>query len=156
MRVCSPTLIDVGGIINYGFSNDVLLLVRGGGSIEDLWSFNEEVLARAIRDCGIPVISGSATNPKLTEQGFKVQFRVVARDDQQGPAVANYIAGTKKPKLVAVIDDATAYGEGLANDHTDGHVDNLARFVGSGRVALPEPAADDEPKVVSLDQFRKK
>ena len=33
---------------------------------------------------GIPVISGSSTNPKLTEQGFKVQFRVVARDDQQG------------------------------------------------------------------------
>ena len=39
---------------------------------------------------GIPVISGSATNPKLTEQGFKVTFRTVGRDDQQGPAVANY------------------------------------------------------------------
>jgi branched-chain amino acid transport system substrate-binding protein len=65
---------------------------------------------------GIPVISGSATNPKLTEQGFKVQFRVVARDDQQGPAVANYLAANNKPKLVAVIDDATAYGEGLANE----------------------------------------
>ncbi len=65
---------------------------------------------------GIPVISGSATNPKLTEQGFKTQFRVVGRDDQQGPAIANYLAGEKKPKLVAVIDDATAYGEGLANE----------------------------------------
>lgn len=65
---------------------------------------------------GIPVISGSATNPKLTEQGFKQQFRVVARDDQQGPAIASYLAGEKKPKLVAVIDDATAYGEGIANE----------------------------------------
>ena len=65
---------------------------------------------------GIPVISGSATNPKLTEQGIKVQFRVVARDDQQGPAVANFLAANNKPKLVAVIDDATAYGEGLANE----------------------------------------
>ena len=65
---------------------------------------------------GIPVISGSATNPQLTEQGFKVQFRVVARDDQQGPAVANYLAANRKPKVVAVIDDATAYGEGLANE----------------------------------------
>ncbi len=65
---------------------------------------------------GVPVISGSATNPKLTEQGFKVQFRVVGRDDQQGPAIASYLAATRKPKLVAVIDDATAYGEGIANE----------------------------------------
>jgi branched-chain amino acid transport system substrate-binding protein len=65
---------------------------------------------------GIPVISGSATNPKLTEQGFKTQFRVVGRDDQQGPAVAQYLADNNKPKTVAVIDDATAYGEGIANE----------------------------------------
>ncbi len=65
---------------------------------------------------GIPVISGSATNPKLTEQGFKTQFRVVGRDDQQGPAIASYLATNNKPKRVAVIDDATAYGEGIANE----------------------------------------
>jgi len=65
---------------------------------------------------GIPVISGSATNPKLTEQGFKTQFRVVGRDDQQGPAIASYLATNNKPKVVAVIDDATAYGEGIANE----------------------------------------
>jgi branched-chain amino acid transport system substrate-binding protein len=65
---------------------------------------------------GIPVISGSATNPKLTEQGFKTQFRVVGRDDQQGPAIAQFLADNNKPKTVAVIDDATAYGEGIANE----------------------------------------
>ena len=65
---------------------------------------------------GIPVISGSSTNPKLTEAGYKTQFRVVGRDDQQGPAVASYLAANNKPKLVAVIDDATAYGEGIANE----------------------------------------
>jgi branched-chain amino acid transport system substrate-binding protein len=65
---------------------------------------------------GIPVISGSATNPKLTEQGFKTQFRVVGRDDQQGPAIASYLAANNKPKIVAVVDDATAYGEGIANE----------------------------------------
>ena len=64
----------------------------------------------------IPMITGSATNPKLTEQGFKNVFRVVGRDDQQGPAIASYLASTAKPKLAAVIDDATAYGEGLANE----------------------------------------
>jgi branched-chain amino acid transport system substrate-binding protein len=65
---------------------------------------------------GIPMISGSATNPALTEQGFKTVFRVVGRDDQQGPAVANFLIGSAKPKVAAVIDDATAYGEGLANE----------------------------------------
>ena len=64
----------------------------------------------------LPMISGSATNPALTEQGFKGVFRTVGRDDQQGPAVANYLAANNKPKTVAVIDDATAYGEGLANE----------------------------------------
>src|SRR5512141_2351290 len=65
---------------------------------------------------GVPMISGSATNPKLTEQGFKTIFRTVGRDDQQGPAIAAYIANELKLKKVAIADDATAYGEGLANE----------------------------------------
>ncbi len=64
---------------------------------------------------GIPMISGSATNPQLTEQGFNNVFRVVGRDDQQGPAVAQYLEAMKVKK-VAIADDATAYGEGLANE----------------------------------------
>jgi branched-chain amino acid transport system substrate-binding protein len=65
---------------------------------------------------GIPVISGSATNPTLTERGLKTVFRTVGRDDQQGPAIAAYIANELKAKKVALIDDKTAYGEGLANE----------------------------------------
>jgi branched-chain amino acid transport system substrate-binding protein len=65
---------------------------------------------------GIPVISGSATNPTLTERGLKTVFRTVGRDDQQGPAIAQYIAGQLKAKKVAIADDKTAYGEGLANE----------------------------------------
>src|SRR4030095_12026192 len=49
-------------------------------------------------------------------QGFKVVFRTVGRDDQQGPAVASYVANDLKAKKVAIADDATAYGEGLANE----------------------------------------
>lgn len=65
---------------------------------------------------GIPMISGSATNPDVTERGLKTVFRTVARDDQQGPAIAAFIAGELKAKKVAIIDDKTAYGEGLANE----------------------------------------
>ncbi len=64
----------------------------------------------------IPMITGSATNPELTERGLKGVFRVVGRDDQQGPAVANYLVANAKPKVVAIVDDATAYGKGLANE----------------------------------------
>jgi branched-chain amino acid transport system substrate-binding protein len=65
---------------------------------------------------GIPVISGSATNPELTERGLKGVFRTVGRDDQQGPAIAAYIAGEMKGRTVAIVDDKTAYGEGLAGE----------------------------------------
>jgi branched-chain amino acid transport system substrate-binding protein len=65
---------------------------------------------------GVPMISGSATNPTLTERGLKTVFRTVGRDDQQGPAIAAYIANELKGKKVALIDDKTAYGEGLANE----------------------------------------
>jgi branched-chain amino acid transport system substrate-binding protein len=63
---------------------------------------------------GIPVISGSATNPQLTERGLRGVFRTVGRDDQQGPAIAAYIAGELHGRKVAIVDDKTAYGEGLA------------------------------------------
>ena len=52
---------------------------------------------------GIPMISGSATNPKLTEQGFKTIFRTVGRDDQQGPAVAQYVNSLKVKKVAIAL-----------------------------------------------------
>ena len=66
-------------------------------------------------DGGIPQISPSSTNPKYTQQGFKTTFRVVAHDDQQGPTIGRYAVETLKAKKVAIIDDSTAYGQGLAD-----------------------------------------
>ncbi|MGN6666428.1 MAG: branched-chain amino acid ABC transporter substrate-binding protein [Trinickia sp.] len=67
-------------------------------------------------DAGIVQISPSATNPAYTQQGFKTAFRIVATDAQQGPALANYASKDLKLKKVAIVDDATAYGQGLANE----------------------------------------
>jgi len=66
-------------------------------------------------DANVTQISPSATNPKYTEQGFKTAFRVVANDNQQGAVLANYAAETLKAKTIAIIDDRTAYGQGLAD-----------------------------------------
>jgi branched-chain amino acid transport system substrate-binding protein len=66
-------------------------------------------------DAGIPQISPGSTNPKYTQQGFKTTFRVVTHDDQQGPTIARYATEKLKAKSVAVIDDSTAYGQGLAD-----------------------------------------
>ena len=67
-------------------------------------------------DAGIVQISPTATNPVYTQQGFKTTYRVVATDAQQGPALANYAFKDLKIKSVAIVDDSTAYGQGLANE----------------------------------------
>lgn len=72
--------------------------------------------SKIYNDAGITQISPSSTNPQFTLQGFKVTYRVVATDAQQGPALASYTNKVLKAKKVAIIDDATAYGKGLADE----------------------------------------
>ncbi|WP_025917251.1 branched-chain amino acid ABC transporter substrate-binding protein [Herminiimonas sp. CN] len=67
-------------------------------------------------DAGIPQISPSSTNPKYTMQGFKTAFRVVANDAQLGGTLGRYAVKMLKAKNVAVIDDRTAYGQGVAEE----------------------------------------
>jgi branched-chain amino acid transport system substrate-binding protein len=71
--------------------------------------------ARIYHDCGIAHITGSASNPELTKPGWSTTYRVIANDNALGAALANYAADTLHLKKVAVIDDRTAYGQGLAN-----------------------------------------
>jgi branched-chain amino acid transport system substrate-binding protein len=79
---------------------------------------------------GIPQISPSATNPKYTRQGYKAVFRVVADDVHLGGTLGKYAVETLKAKKVAVIDDRTAYGQGVADEFEKGAKAAGAEVVG--------------------------
>ena len=74
--------------------------------------------SKVYSDAGIPQISPSATNPKFTRQGYKTTFRVVADDVHLGGTLGRYAVKELKGKNIAVIDDRTAYGQGVAEEFT--------------------------------------
>ena len=71
-------------------------------------------------DAGIPQISPSATNSKFTRQGYKTTFRVIADDAQLGSALGEYAVKKLNGKNIAVIDDRTDYGQGVAAEFEKG------------------------------------
>ncbi|WP_317202121.1 branched-chain amino acid ABC transporter substrate-binding protein [Janthinobacterium sp.] len=71
--------------------------------------------SRAYNDAGV-IIATVASNPKITQQGYKNLFRVNASDTQLGSKMALYAAKELKFKTVAVIDDRTAFGQGVAEE----------------------------------------
>jgi branched-chain amino acid transport system substrate-binding protein len=67
-------------------------------------------------EAGIVQISPSSTNPEYTKQGYKTAYRMVGTDAQQGPVLAKFALETLKGKSIAIVDDATQYGKGLADE----------------------------------------
>jgi branched-chain amino acid transport system substrate-binding protein len=74
--------------------------------------------AKVYTQCGLPMISPSATNPELTTLGYKNVYRLLANDNELGAGLAKYASATLKLKKVAIIDDRTAYGKGVADVFT--------------------------------------
>jgi branched-chain amino acid transport system substrate-binding protein len=70
--------------------------------------------SRLYNDAKIVEISPGSTNPQYTEQGFPYAFRVCGRDDQQGAIIATFLHDQLKLNKIAILDDKTTYGEGLA------------------------------------------
>ncbi|NMG45472.1 ABC transporter substrate-binding protein [Aromatoleum toluvorans] len=92
--------------------------------------------SRIYNQAGVPMISPSATNPTLTRQGYKAVFRTIANDVQQGSVLGKFIVGSLAAKTVAIIDDRTAYGQGLA-DETE-----KAVKAGGGKIVAREFTTD--------------
>ncbi len=109
--VVAPTLVQGEGAaeqvaaaldaLNAHGQADVVIVARGGGSLEELWAFNEEVVARAIARSAIPVVTGVGHETDFTIADF----------------VADYRASTPTAAASAVVPDASAWREALAETH---------------------------------------
>ena len=103
-----------------------LVDARVHGVIGHLNSGTTIPASRIYHDAGIPQISASATNPKYTHQGYNTTFRLVANDGQLAGTLGRYAIDTLKARNIAVIDDRTTYGQGVASE-----------FIRGARAALP-------------------
>lgn len=95
-------------------------------------------------DEGIVQITPASTNPQLTENGRKNVFRVCGRDDQQGQTAAKYTLENFKGKNVAIIDDKSAYGKGLADEY------RKAFNAGGGKEVLVESISQGDKDFSAL------
>lgn len=93
-----------------------LVDAKVNGVIGHLNSGTSIPASRIYSDNGIAQISPSATAVAYTAQGFKTAFRVMANDGQQGKVLGEYAAKTLSARKIAVVDDRTAYGQGLADE----------------------------------------
>ena len=93
-----------------------LVDAKVSGIIGHLNSGTSIPASKIYSDNGIPQISPSATAVSYTRNGFKTTFRVMANDAQQGKALGGFATKALGARKIAVIDDRTAYGQGLAQE----------------------------------------
>jgi branched-chain amino acid transport system substrate-binding protein len=107
-----------------------LVDAKVNGVIGHLNSGTTVPASRIYNDAGIPQISPSATIPTYTKQGFKGAFRVVANDNKLGGTLGRYAVSKLGAKNIAVIDDRSAYGQGVADEFVKGAKGPGVKIVG--------------------------
>ena len=124
---------------------DVILLVRGGGSIEDLWAFNDEELARAIVSCPVPVISGVGHETDFTIADFCADLRAPT------PTAAAELCAVSQADLVQQVMGLQTLMQDLAHRQIDKRSQglDLAQF----RIGRPSQAISQQVlRVTRLEQ----
>ncbi len=110
--------------------HDVVLIVRGGGSLEDLWAFNEEIVARAIAACEIPTISGIGHETDFTIADFVVDLRAPT------PSAAAEIVVRAKDEISNQIDHAVRRVRNIVESRVRNYRHELRHLMSSDRLGL--------------------
>jgi branched-chain amino acid transport system substrate-binding protein len=85
------------------------------GVVGPAFSGESDTAGPIFAEGGLPTITASATNPALADNGWETFHRILGNDASQGPAASTYIGDVLKAQKVFVVDDASAYGKGLAD-----------------------------------------
>ncbi|MBL8449155.1 MAG: exodeoxyribonuclease VII large subunit [Dechloromonas sp.] len=110
--------------------HDLVLLCRGGGSIEDLWAFNEEAVARAIRACPVPVVAGIGHETDFTIADFAADLRAPT------PTAAAELAAPDRAALLARVDSLAK----LLQRRTERHLAQANQSLDRLAIRLLHPA----------------
>jgi len=122
---------------------DVLILARGGGSMEDLWSFNEEELAREIFSCTTPIISSIGHETDTTIADFVADVRAPT------PSAAAVIA---TPDRLAIINQATKLRKQL-QDSVNQSLDKIKLSLDLLQVRIIDPSQQLQRNAQKLDEY---
>lgn len=110
--------------------HDVVLIVRGGGSLEDLWAFNEEIVARAVAACEIPTISGVGHETDFTICDFVADLRAPT------PSAAAEIVVRAKSEICMQVDHMTRRVRHIIDSRVRNYRHELRHLASSDRLGL--------------------
>ncbi len=122
---------------------DLILLVRGGGSLEDLWAFNDEVVARAIWDCRVPVVSGVGHETDFTIADFVADLRAPT------PTAAAELVTPDRRGLRRQLEDAAVALDSVFESLLADKAEALARLDGRLARLSPQRQLDDQRRRVA-------
>jgi exodeoxyribonuclease VII large subunit len=144
-------IIDALEVLNHKYLPDVILLARGGGSIEDLWAFNDENVARAIAASAAPVITGVGHETDFTIADFVSDLRAPT------PTAAAELAAPNRQDMLAFIQDILQHLERTIREivmikrrESDSLAGRLRLKSPGGRISSDRQRLDDQVHRLSV------